>query len=166
MIAVSKALSQEDEEDELSMGEMIESEIAKGKKPKNVSIIAFTATPTKRTLEAFGTLNDKGKKECFDLYSMKQAIEEGFILNVLDNYTTYETYYKINKLVEEDDFVKTKNAKRQINKLVESNDMNISQKVAIIVEHFKNNIMHMLGGEAKAMVVTSSRANAVKYKKE
>ena len=166
MIAVSKALSQEDEENELSMGEMIETEIAKNKKPKNVSIIAFTATPTKNTLDAFGTLNEKGKKECFDLYSMKQAIEEGFILNVLDNYTTYETYYKINKLVDEDDFVKTKNAKRQINKLVESNDMNISQKVAIIVEHFKNNIMHMLGGEAKAMVVTSSRANAVKYKKE
>lgn len=97
---------------------------------------------------------------------MKQAIEEGFILDVLQNYVTYRTYYQINKAIEDDPELATVAAKRKIAKYIELHDTNIAQKVEIIIEHFKNNIMKELGGKAKAMVVTSSRQAAVKYRNE
>jgi len=166
MEAVTAALSESCEEEEQSMADLIEEEIARSGKQKNVSMIAFTATPKPTTLQLFGTLNEKGKKAAFDLYSMKQAIEEGFILNVLQNYVTYETYFRINKAIEDDPQLKTIAAKRKIAKYIELHDTNIAQKVEIVIEHFKNNVMHSLGGKAKAMVITSSRAAAVKYKLE
>jgi type I restriction enzyme R subunit len=95
---------------------------------------------------------------------MKQAIEEGFILDVLENYVTYDTYYKINKIIEDDPELRTITAKRKISDYVTLHDTNIAQKIEIIVEHFRNNIMRSLDGRAKAMVVTPSRAAAVKYK--
>lgn len=153
-------------EDELSMGDIIEDEIARSGKQDNVSMIAFTATPKPTTLQLFGSLNEKGKKVAFDLYSMKQAIEEGFILDVLKNYVTYQTYYKINKAIEDDPELETIAAKRKIAKYIELHDTNIAQKVEIIIEHFKNHIMKELGGRAKAMVITSSRQAAVKYRNE
>ena len=95
---------------------------------------------------------------------MKQAIEEGFILDVLDNYTTYKTYYQLNKVVEEDPELKTTLAKRKIAKFVELSDENINQKVEIIMDHFiSHDIMAELGGQGKAMLVTSGREVAVKY---
>ena len=153
-------------EEEESMADLIEDEIARSGKQPNVSMIAFTATPKPTTLQLFGSLNEQGKKVAFDLYSMKQAIEEGFILDVLKNYVTYKTYYQINKAIEDDPELETVAAKRKIAKYIELHDTNIAQKVEIIIEHFKNNIMKELGGRAKAMVVTSSRQAAVKYRNE
>lgn len=150
--------------EDFSYQDKIEEEIKKSGKPANVSFIAFTATPKYTTLQLFGSLNAEGKKVAFDLYSMKQAIEEGFILDVLKNYVTYKTYFQVNKAVDSDPELDTIAAKRKIVKYIELHETNISQKVEIIIEHFKHNISKMLGGKAKAMVVTSSRQAAVKYK--
>lgn len=163
---ISEATPEAPGEEEESMADLIEDEIARSGKQPNVSMIAFTATPKPTTLQLFGTLNEQGKKVAFDLYSMKQAIEEGFILDVLKNYVTYKTYYQINKAIEDDPELETIAAKRKIAKYIELHDTNISQKVEIIIEHFKNNIMKELDGKAKAMVVTSSRQAAVKYRNE
>ena len=163
---LSEATPTDINEDEPSMADIIEDEIARSGKQDNVSMIAFTATPKPTTLQLFGSLNEEGKKVAFDLYSMKQAIEEGFILDVLKNYVTYQTYYKINKAIEDDPELETIAAKRKIAKYIELHDTNIAQKVEIIIEHFKNHIMKELGGRAKAMVITSSRQAAVKYRNE
>lgn len=133
----------------------------KGGKRENVAMFAFTATIA--TLMMFGTPNAHGQRVPFHVYSMKQAIEEGFILDVLANYTTYQTYYQINKDIEEDPEYQTKEAKRQIARFAELHDTNIAQRVQIIVEHFRTTIMQELGGQAKAMVVTGSREEAVRY---
>lgn len=135
----------------------------KGGKRENVAMFAFTATPKPTTLMMFGTPNAHGQRVPFHVYSMKQAIEEGFILDVLANYTTYQTYYQINKDIEEDPEYQTKEAKRQIARFAELHDTNIAQRVQIIVEHFRTTIMQELGGQAKAMVVTGSREEAVRY---
>lgn len=150
--------------DEETLQDKIEKEIQRSGKSDNVSMIAFTATPKFTTLQLFGNMNSEGKKTSFDLYSMKQAIEEGFILDPLKNYVTYKTYFKVNKIVDSDPELDTIAAKRKIVKYIELHDTNISQKVEIIIEHFKYNVMHELDGRAKAMVVTSSRQSAVKYK--
>ena len=163
---LSEATPVDVSEEEKSMGDIIEDEIARSGKQPNVSMIAFTATPKPTTLQLFGCLNEEGKKVAFDLYSMKQAIEEGFILDVLQNYVTYKTYFEINKAIEDDPELETIAAKRKIAKYIELHDTNIAQKVEIIIEHFRNNIMKELGGKAKAMVVTSSRQAAVKYRNE
>lgn len=167
MAAVTKSLGSdygisedisEDAEDRISR------EIAKNGKQPNVSMFAFTATPKPTTLQLFGRVNTKGQREAFHIYSMKQAIEEGFILDVLANYTTYDTFYRINKEIEEDPRCKTVDAKRQIARFVELHDTNISQRIEVIVEHFRQSVMTELGGMAKAMVVTASRQSAVKYR--
>ena len=171
MSSVSQVLTEKDTEDgtideiqEVTVADTIEQEIARTGKQDNVSIIAFTATPKATTLQLFGTTQPDGSKAPFDVYSMKQAIEEGFILDVLDNYTTYKTYYQLNKVVEEDPELKTTLAKRKIAKFVELSDENINQKVEIIMDHFlSHDIMAELGGKGKAMLVTSGREVAVKY---
>ncbi|WP_295345106.1 type I restriction endonuclease subunit R [uncultured Streptococcus sp.] len=171
MSAVSQVLTETDiengtmdEPQEVSVGDAIEQEIARTGKQDNISIIAFTATPKATTLQLFGSTRPDGSKGPFDLYSMKQAIEEGFILDVLNNYTTYKTYYKLNKAVEEDPELKTTVAKRKIAKFVELSDENIHQKVEIIMDHFiTHDIMADLGGHGKAMIVTSGREAAIKY---
>lgn len=171
MSSVSQVLTETDTENgtideiqEVTVADAIEQEIARTGKQDNVSIIAFTATPKATTLQLFGTTQSDGSKAPFDVYSMKQAIEEGFILDVLDNYTTYKTYYRLNKAVEEDPELKTTIAKRKIAKFLELHDENIDQKVEIIMDHFiSHDIMAELGGQGKAMLVTSGREAAVKY---
>ena len=171
MSSVSQVLTETDIENgtieelqEVTAADAIEREIARTGKQANVSIIAFTATPKATTLQLFGTTQPDGSKAPFDVYSMKQAIEEGFILDVLNNYTTYKTYYRLNKAVEEDPELKTTIAKRKIAKFVELSDENIDQKVEIIMDHFiSHDIMAELGGQGKAMIVTSGREAAVKY---
>ena len=171
MSSVSQVLTETDTEDrtidevqEVTVADAIEQEIARTGKQANVSIIAFTATPKATTLQLFGTTQPDGSKAPFDVYSMKQAIEEGFILDVLNNYTTYKTYYRLNKAVEEDPELKTTIAKRKIAKFVELSDVNIDQKIEIIMDHFiSHDIMAELGGQGKAMIVTSGREAAVKY---
>jgi type I restriction enzyme R subunit len=128
-------------------------------------MFAFTATPKPTTIQLFGRENTKGQKEAFHFYTMKQAIEEGFILDVLDNYLNYKTFYELNKEIEEDPKLQTNAAKRQIARFVELHDVNIAQRIEVIIEHFRTSVKDELGGHAKAMVVTNGRESAVKYRK-
>lgn len=163
MAAVTMALGS-GEETEADVEDMISSEIKRNGKQTNVSMFAFTATPKPTTIQLFGHLNTKGQRSAFHVYSMKQAIEEGFILDVLQNYTEYSTFYQINKEIEEDPRCKTNEAKRQIARFIELHDTNIAQRVEVIVEHFRTTVIQELGGQAKAMVITPSRQSAVKYR--
>lgn len=153
-----------DAEGTVDTQDLIADEISRNGKQANVSMFAFTATPKATTLELFGRPNAKGQKQAFHLYSMKQAIEEGFILDVLANFTEYNTFYRLNKEIAEDPQYKTTEAKRQIARFVELHETNIAQRVEVIVEHFRTTVLQELGGMAKAMVVTASRASAVKYR--
>jgi type I restriction enzyme R subunit len=138
---------------------------ARSGRQSNLSYFAFTATPKGRTLEMFGRLNPQtGKHEPFHLYSMRQAIEEGFIMNVLANYTTYKTFWKIEKKTEEDPEYDAKKARRAIARFVSLHPHQLAQKAEIIVEHFREHTAKEMRGLAKAMVVTSSRLHAVRYK--
>ena len=163
MAAVTLALGASEEVD-ADVEDMISSEIKRNGKQANVSMFAFTATPKPTTIQLFGRLNTKGQREAFHVYSMKQAIEEGFILDVLQNYTEYSTFYQINKEIEDDPRCKTNEAKRQIARFIELHDTNIAQRVEVIIEHFRTSVMQELGGKAKAMVITASRQGAVKYR--
>ena len=135
----------------------------RGKQP-NISFFAFTATPKAKTLEMFGTIGEDGLPHPFHLYSMRQAIEEGFILDVLQNYVTYETYFKLAKKIEDDPAFEKAKATKALTRYVSLHPYNIAQKTEIMVEHFRNVTKHKIGGRAKAMVVTSSRLHAVRYK--
>ncbi|XOQ45321.1 MAG: Type I site-specific restriction-modification system, R (restriction) subunit and related helicases [Clostridium sp.] len=135
----------------------------RGKQP-NISFFAFTATPKAKTLEMFGTIGPDGLPHPFHLYSMRQAIEEGFILDVLQNYVTYETYFKLAKRIEDDPTFDRAKATKALTRYVSLHPHNIAQKTEIMVEHFRSVTRHKIGGRAKAMVVTSSRLHAVRYK--
>jgi len=136
---------------------------SRGRQP-NLSFFAFTATPKGKTIEMFGrTFENGGDPEAFHIYSMRQAIEEGFILDVLANYTTYATYYRLLKAVEDDPKVPKKKAARALAKFMSLHPHNIEQKTEIMVEHFRDSVKHRIGGRAKAMLVTSSRLHAVRY---
>lgn len=135
-------------------------------KKDNLSFFAFTATPKPKTLAVFGTPDHTGQPAPFHLYSMKQAIEESFILDVLKNYTTYKTYFKLNKQMEDDPNVPKKKATIAVARYMSLHPHNLAQKTEVIIEHFRNNVKHKIGGKAKAMVVTGSRLHAVRYKEE
>lgn len=132
----------------------------------NVSFFAFTATPKYKTLQVFGAKDEEGKPKPFHLYSMRQAIEEGFILDVLKNYTTYELYFKLTKAIEEDPQLNKKKAAKAIGKYVSLHPHNLSQKTEIIIEHFRSIVSKKIGGKAKAMVVCGSRLHAKRYFEE
>ncbi len=135
---------------------------SRGRQP-NLSFFAFTATPKGKTLELFGRKAASGLPEAFHLYSMRQAIEEGFILDVVKNYTTYATYYRLIKAVEDDPNLPKKKAARALAKFMSLHPHNLEQKTEVMVEHFRQKVRGHLGGQAKAMVVTSSRLHAVRY---
>ncbi len=166
MAAITKALGSDNlnEDVDIDAQDMIVSELKRTGKQPNVAMFAFTATPKATTLDLFGKVNAKGQKEAFHLYSMKQAIEEGFILDILANFTEYDTYYRLNKEISEDPQYRTVEAKRQIARFVELHETNIAQRVEVIVEHFRTTVLQELGGQAKAMVITASRQSAVKYR--
>lgn len=130
----------------------------------NMSFFAFTATPKYKTLELFGHRGPDGRPAPFHLYSMRQAIEEGFILDVLQGYTTYKTYFKLIKAIEDDPELDKKKASRALARFMSLHPHNIAQKTEVIVEHFRRSTQHKIGGKAKAMVVTGSRLHAVRYK--
>ncbi len=135
---------------------------SRGPQP-NISAFAFTATPRNVTLERFGTRGLDGTPHAFHVYSMRQAIEEGFILDVLQNYMTYKAYYELEKVIEDDPVFKTKKAQRKVARFAHMHPTAIGQKVEVIVEHFRRHVMAEMAGQAKAMVVTSSREAALKY---
>ena len=139
-------------------------QMAARQQPKNISYFAFTATPRHETLERFGEKQPDGSFQPFSLYSMKQAIEEEFILDTLTNYTTYRTYFKLLKKVGEDPTVPRSRTLSAILRYVNLHETTLEQKVEIIMAHFEQTVRDMLRGEAKAMIVTSSRKAAALYK--
>ena len=153
--------------------EILKTMAKRGHQP-NISFFAFTATPKYKTLEVFGipgaglpaaaAAQAGGKPQPFHLYSMRQAIDEGFILDVLQNYTTYKTYYRLIKSIEDDPQVDKRKAARALARFMSLHPHNIAQKTEVMVEHFRHFTMHKIGGKAKAMVVTSSRLHTVRYK--
>jgi type I restriction enzyme, R subunit len=159
-------------DEELTSEDILDAAVASRRASSNLSYFAFTATPKTKTLELFGRLpkpdeqpSKTNKPEAYHVYSMRQAIEEGFILDVLKNYTNYKVAYNLAQKIEaSDQEVESKKAKVKLNQWVRLHDYNIAQKVQVIIEHFKDNIMGLLGGQAKAMVVTSSRKEAVRFK--
>ncbi len=130
----------------------------------NLSYFAFTATPKYKTLELFGSRGTDGKPRPFHLYTMRQAIEEEFILDVLKGYTTYKRYYKLVKQLEDDPELDKGKAARALTRFVSLHPTNIAQKTEVILEHFRATVRPKLGGLAKAMVVTESRLHAARYK--
>ena len=162
--AILGAAANDDEEGEGDWEDRLNDVMqSRGKQP-NLSFFAFTATPKGKTLELFGRMGASGKPEPFHIYSMRQAIEEEFILDVLTNYTTYKTYYRLLKAAEDDPKLPKKKAARALAKFVSFHPYNIEQKTEVMVEHFRRSVKQRLGGRAKAMVVTSSRLHAVRYK--
>lgn len=160
----------ENESSEVTGEDLIRTMIKSRKLLDNASYFAFTATPKNKTLELFGVPyqeDGKTKFRAFHLYSMKQAIEEGFIKDVLQNYTTYQSYYALLKRIEEDPEYDKKKAQKKLKAYVESHEHAIKKKAILMINHFMDAVIGQkkMGGKAKAMMVTSSRANAVKYKK-
>lgn len=150
-------------EEEIDRSDKIVQEMITHGKHKNLSFFAFTATPKAQTLEMFGTERDDASFHPFHIYSMRQAIEEGFILNVLQNYMTYSTCFKIAKNTIENPELPESRATKIIKKYEKLHPYNISQKSQIIVETFRNTTRHKIGGRAKMMVVTDSRLAAIRY---
>lgn len=151
-MAVSGNLRNENEfEIEDKLNELIEAR----KMPENASFFAFTATPKAKTIQMFGSV--------FDLYSMKQAIEEGFILDVLKNYTHYENYYKIYKTIEDNPDFDKKKAQKKIRNYVEGQEFPIREKAEVMVNHFLANTVNKINGKAKSMIITQSIFRAVEY---
>lgn len=164
--ALVEAAAEDAQEDEFSKpdGDLeLYQELSAQGIQKNLSFFAFTATPKPATLEVFGTRDEDGVPHPFHLYSMKQAIDEGFILDVLKNYTTFNTYFELIKSTPDDPRYATTRAKRSIMNMVKLHPANIEKKSEIIVEHFRSKVAHKIDGKAKAMVVTSSRLAAVRY---
>ena len=150
-----------DAEDEIR--ELVEKSCAARGQQNNISFFAFTATPKSKTLAIFGQKGTDGKPQPFHLYSMRQAIEEGFILDVLENYTTYELYFKLSKAIEDDPQLNKKKAAQAIGRFVSLHPYNLAQKAEVIIEHFRQVVAKKIGGKAKAMVVTGSRLHAKRY---
>jgi len=163
------------EGEESTAEEALAASVEARKSSANLSYYAFTATPKSKTLELFGRLpkpneppnKRDNKPAAFHVYSMRQAIEEGYIKDVLKNYTSYKVAYNLaQKVAKPDTEVDAKKAKVRLGQWVRLHDYNIAQKVKVIVEHYRQTVMGLLNGHAKAMVVTGSRKEAVRYKLE
>lgn len=150
-------------EDEIDANDKLVQEMIVHGRHKNLSFFAFTATPKEQTLEMFGTEYEDGSFHPFHVYSMKQAIEEGFIMDVLQNYMTYNTCFKIAKTITDNPEVPASRASKVIRRFEELHPYNISQKSQIIVETFLSTTSKSIGGKGKMMVVTASRLAAVRY---
>ncbi|WP_416305640.1 type I restriction endonuclease subunit R [Neptunicella sp. SCSIO 80796] len=153
-----------DDEDIDNFEDVCREMMKRGKQP-NISFFAFTATPKYKTKHVFNEPSPVTGEVPFHKYSMRQAIEEKFILDVLKNYTTYTAYFGIAKSSENDPHVERKKAAKALARNLNSHPTNLYQKTEVMVEHFRQHVRHKIGGRAKAMVVTSSRLQAVEYKK-
>lgn len=163
--ALSQALTREKDEEVHTdaLEELIAAYQRERGPQKNISYFAFTATPRNVTLERFGTKGGDGLPKPFHLYSMRQAIEEGFILDVLQNYMTYKAYYALEKAIEDEPKFQGSGAQRKVARFAKLHPTAIAQKVEVIVEHYRRHVMQELDGKAKAMVVTGSREEAFRY---
>ncbi len=155
---LKKAREAAQDEDEVELERLFRSMAKRGRQP-NMSFFAFTATPKHKTLAIFGRNGEPSHR-----YTMRQAIEEGFIIDVLANYVSYKTYYRLVKACEDDPEVERKKAARALARFLRLHPHNIAQKTEIMIEHFYQHTRHRIGGHAKAMVVTGSRLEAVRYK--
>ena len=164
-LAEAESEESEAETPEEAIENAILAEMEKRGRLPNLSTFAFTATPKPKTLELFGTQRPDGAFAPFHLYSMRQAIEEGFILDVLASYTTYKAYWRLLKTVEDDPHYEKKKAAYLLRSFVELHPHAIDAKVRIMVEHFAAQVRGRIGGRAKAMIVTRSRLHAVRYKR-
>lgn len=163
--SMSRVLSGEDAqggEEEINATELALLDLQRQRGPQaNLSYLAFTATPKNVTMERFGRMSDEGP-EPFHLYSMRQAIEEGFILDVLGNYQTYKSYANLEKAIEDDPRLSERKSNRKVARFIDFHETAMDQKAAVIVEHFRRHALPELGGQGKAMVVTSSREHAIR----
>lgn len=166
-VLTSEEVKDLEEGGQVDVESVLAAEMGERAESPNISYLAFTATPKNKTLELFGRKGVDGKPVEFHLYSMKQAIEEGYILDVLKGYQSYDTALKIagKASATGEGEVEEGAARKGLMRWVQLHPTNITQKVQIIVEHFHANVAHLLEGKAKAMVVTDSRKSAVKYKK-
>ncbi len=153
----------DDDEREYTTEDLVNEAIENRKLLKNASYFAFTATPKNKTLELFGQETPDGRFKPFDLYSMKQAIEEEFILDVLKNYSTYRSFYKLNKSVEDNPLFETRQAQRQLREYAESHPYSIKEKAKIMLDHFEGHTRKRINGQAKTMVVCKSIKSAIRY---
>ena len=162
--AIAAQLSDEEDDalSEEAKAAILKEMMSRARQP-NLSFFAFTATPKFKTKAVFDEPGPTGAAP-FHEYSMRQAIEEGFILDVLQNYTTYKRFFGLVKQFEQDPEVPKKAAAKALGQFLELHPVNIEQVVQVIIEHFRLKVMHDLGGRAKAMVATASRLSAVKYK--
>lgn len=167
---IENAIASEFLEDEEDLSEEAKqkllAEMLKRPRQPNLSFFAFTATPKFKTQAIFNEPNPTTNRPPFHSYSMRQAIEEKFILDVLANYTTYKRFFALVRAIEDDPEVPKRKAAKALGRFVSLHPYDIRQKVEIIVEHFRNSTRHKIGGRAKAMVVTGSRLHAVRYKRE
>ena len=161
--ALRTALGNTEAPESEDIEDLIANQIRQRGPQSNLAFYAFTATPKARTLELFGDKGPDGKPEPFSLYSMRQAIEERFILDVLKNYVTYQELYQIVKKTADDPEHDKSKSKRQIARFASLHEAAVEQKVMIIVEHFREHVAGKIAGHAKAMVVTRSRLHAVRY---
>lgn len=161
--AMSDALTRDEGNSAKDIEDLI-SDYQKARGPQsNISFFAFTATPRNVTLERFGIKGPDGLPYPFHLYSMRQAIEEGFILDVLQNYMTYKAYYQLEKAIENDPELNGRRGQRRVARFASLHPTAIGQKVEVIVEHFRRHVLTELRGQAKAMIVTGSREAALRY---
>lgn len=162
--ALNDALSRDKE---ASTSDEIEEKIAEYQRQRgpqaNISYFAFTATPRNVTLERFGSMSSANLPLPFHVYSMRQAIEEGFILDVLQNYMTYKAYYALEKTIDDDPELDTRRAQRKVARFAALHPTALNQKIEVIIEHFRRHVRVELDGQAKAMIVTSSRESALRY---
>ena len=162
---MNRVMGNSNEEDYVDAQDMILEVMRSRKMRGNASYFAFTATPKNNTLEKFGIKQADGKFKPFHLYSMKQAIEEGFILDVLANYTTYKSYYEIEKSIEENPLFDTAKAQKKLKAYVERHEQTIATKAEIMMDHFISKVVNTkkLKGKAKAIVATQSIESAIRY---
>lgn len=164
-LAEAEYLEEPEEYDEDLVNSQIEEYIRRTQRPSNVSFFAFTATPKQKTLELFGRRDRDGNFAAFHLYTMHQAIAEGFILDVLENYTTFRVYFNLLKKIEDDPQYPKRKATALLRSYVDLHEHAIGKKCEIILDHFRNEVVHRIDGQAKAMIVTRSRLHAVRYKR-
>ena len=155
-----------DDKDLTDVDKQILDEIIIRGKQNHISYFGFSGTPKNKTLELFGRENEDGEFHPFDLYSMRQSIGEGFTLDVLEHYTTYKRYFKLNKTVSEDKELPESRVKKMLVKWVDIQPHTITEKTKIILEHFINHTSKKISGKGRGMVVTRSRLHCVKYKLE
>ena len=166
--SLTKGVEEDFEEDEemTDLDDYIREEIRSRGKQKHISFFGFSGTPKNKTLELFGRKDEHGDYVPFHSYTMKQSINEGFTLDVLENYTTYQQWFKLNKKIEEEKELPRMKVMRRLINFVDDQSYTITRKVKIILDHFINHTSKKLEGRGRGMVVVRSRLHCVKYKME